>query len=179
MSFGALSRNAILALNGGAKLGGFAHNTGEGSISPSHLDPGGDLIWQVGTGYFGCRTKDGSFCPESFSEKSQMESVKMIEIKLSQGAKPGHGGILPASKNTLEIAQIRAVEVGTEVVSPPAHTASGPHWRWLNSSLSFANSRGGAAHWHQALSRSAQRVSRRLPGDGANGHQAGFHHRGR
>jgi hypothetical protein len=179
MSFGALSRNAILALNGGAKLGGFAHNTGEGSISPSHLDPGGDLIWQVGTGYFGCRTKDGSFCPESFSEKSQMESVKMIEIKLSQGAKPGHGGILPVSKNTLEIAQIRAVEVGTEVVSPPAHTASGPHWRWLNSSLSFANSRGGAAHWHQALSRSAQRVFRRLPGDGANGHQAGFHHRGR
>ena len=179
MSFGALSRNAILALNGGAKLGGFAHNTGEGSISPSHLEPGGDLIWQVGTGYFGCRTKDGSFCPESFSEKSQMESVKMIEIKLSQGAKPGHGGILPASKNTPEIAQIRAVEVGTEVVSPPAHTASGPHWRWSNSSLNFANSRGGQAHWHQALSRSAQRVSRRLPGDGANGHQAGFHHRGR
>ena len=123
MSFGALSRNAILALNGGVKLGGFAHNTGEGSISPSHLEPGGDLIWQVGTGYFDCRTKDGSFCPESFSEKSQMEPVKMIEIKLSQGAKPGHGGILPASKNTPKIAQIRAVEVGTEVVSPLAHTA--------------------------------------------------------
>jgi glutamate synthase domain-containing protein 2 len=125
MSFGSLSKNAVLALNGGAKRGGFAHNTGEGSISPYHLEPGGDLIWQVGTGYFGCRKSDGSFCPESFADKSQAEPVKMIEIKLSQGAKPGHGGILPASKNTAEIAAIRAVEAGTEVISPPAHTAFG------------------------------------------------------
>lgn len=125
MSFGSLSKNAVLALNGGAKRGGFAHNTGEGSISPYHLEPGGDLIWQVGTAYFGCRKSDGSFCPESFADKSQAEPVKMIEIKLSQGAKPGHGGILPASKNTAEIAAIRAVEAGTEVISPPAHTAFG------------------------------------------------------
>lgn len=123
MSFGALSKNAVLALNGGAKIGGFAHNTGEGSISPYHLEPGGDLIWQVGTGYFGCRNLDGSFSPEAFAEKSHIDQVKMIEIKLSQGAKPGHGGILPAGKNTPEIAAIRGVEVGTEVISPPAHTA--------------------------------------------------------
>ncbi len=89
-----------LALNGGAEAGGFAHNTGEGGISPYHLEKGGDLIWQVGTAYFGCRTKDGNFSDELFTEKAMLENVKMIEIKLSQGAKPGHGGILPAVKNT-------------------------------------------------------------------------------
>jgi len=123
MSYGALSKNAILSLNGGAKLGNFAHNTGEGSISPFHLEPGGDLTWQIGTGYFGCRGEDGNFCPDNFAEKAQYDTVKMIEIKLSQGAKPGHGGILPAGKNTPEIARIRGVEPYTEVVSPPAHTA--------------------------------------------------------
>ncbi|NIT13857.1 MAG: FMN-binding glutamate synthase family protein, partial [Candidatus Dadabacteria bacterium] len=97
MSFGAISKNAVMALNEGAKMGGFAHNTGEGGISPYHK-MGGDLIWQIGTGYFGCRTEDGNFCPVQFEEKSKMEQVKMIEIKLSQGAKPGHGGILPAAK---------------------------------------------------------------------------------
>ena len=122
MSYGALSKNAILALNAGAKMGNFAHNTGEGSISALHLEPGGDLIWQIGTAYFGTRTREGRFCPDTFREKSRLPSVKMIEIKMSQGAKPGHGGILPASKNTPEIAAIRGVEVGTEVVSPPAHT---------------------------------------------------------
>ena len=122
MSYGALSKNAILALNTGAKMGNFAHNTGEGSISPFHLEPGGDLIWQIGTAYFGTRTPDGAFCPDTFREKSRLPNVKMIEIKLSQGAKPGHGGILPASKNTPEIAEIRGVVPGTEVVSPPAHT---------------------------------------------------------
>ncbi|MGL1888176.1 MAG: FMN-binding glutamate synthase family protein [Reichenbachiella sp.] len=121
MSFGALSKNAILALNGGAKKGNFAHNTGEGSISPYHLQEGGDLIWQVGTGYFGCRNDDGSFNEEMFKEKARLENVKMIEIKLSQGAKPGHGGILPASKNTEEIAAIRNVKPHTRVDSPPAH----------------------------------------------------------
>ncbi|MEH6358165.1 MAG: FMN-binding glutamate synthase family protein [Pseudomonadales bacterium] len=123
MSFGALSNNAIRALNKGAKKGGFSHNTGEGSVSPYHLEHGGDLVWQIGTGYFGCRDKDGSFSPSLFQETATKDSIKMIEIKLSQGAKPGHGGILPADKNSEEIARIRAVEVGTEVNSPPAHTA--------------------------------------------------------
>ncbi len=123
MSFGALSNNAIMALNGGARQGGFAHNTGEGGISPYHIEPGGDLIWQVGTGYFGCRTKEGNFDPLSFKEKASIENVKMIEIKISQGAKPGHGGILPARKNTEEIAAMRLVEPHTDVLSPPGHTA--------------------------------------------------------
>jgi glutamate synthase domain-containing protein 2 len=121
MSFGSLSKNAILALNGGARIGGFAHNTGEGGLSPYHLEPGGDLIWQIGTGYFGCRTPEGRFDPKAFAEKSRIEAVKMIEIKLSQGAKPGHGGILPAAKVTREIAMIRGVPPGEDVVSPPAH----------------------------------------------------------
>jgi glutamate synthase domain-containing protein 2 len=121
MSFGALSYRAILSLNGGAKLGEFAHNTGEGSISQYHEEPGGDLIWQVGTGYFGCRNSDGSFNDELFKEKAIRPNVKMIEIKISQGAKPGHGGILPAVKNTPEIAKIRNLEPFTTVMSPPAH----------------------------------------------------------
>ncbi len=125
MSYGALSRNAIMSLNGGAQLGGFAHNTGEGGISDYHRQPGGDLIWQIGTGYFGCRSEDGSFCPEQFKEQARQDQVKMIEIKLSQGAKPGHGGILPAGKNTPEIAAIRNVKPGTVVVSPPAHSTFG------------------------------------------------------
>ncbi|AWV98457.1 FMN-binding glutamate synthase family protein [Arcticibacterium luteifluviistationis] len=123
MSFGSLSKNAILALNIGAKKGGFAHNTGEGGISPYHLEGEGDLIWQVGTGYFGCRTHEGNFCPDTFAKKATLDSVKMIEIKLSQGAKPGHGGILPAAKNTEEIAKIRDVKPHTDVNSPPSHSA--------------------------------------------------------
>lgn len=122
MSYGALSNRAILALNGGAQIGGFAHNTGEGSISPYHLQAGGDLIWQIGTGYFGCRTSEGRFCAENFAKKAQMPQVKMIEIKLSQGAKPGHGGILPASKNSVEIAEIRSLEPHTQVNSPATHS---------------------------------------------------------
>ena len=123
MSFGSLSENAIMAMNGGAKIGGFAHNTGEGGLSPYHLSPGGDIIWQIGTGYFGCRNPDGSFNPEKFSERAKLPNVKMIEIKLSQGAKPGHGGILPAAKVTKEISTIRLVEMGKVVLSPPYHTA--------------------------------------------------------
>lgn len=123
MSFGSLSKNAVLAMNAGAKMGGFAQNTGEGGLSPYHLKHGGDLIWQIGTGYFGCRTENGEFSPELFRQKAALENVKMIEIKLSQGAKPGHGGILPASKNTEEIAAIRHVIPHTTVNSPPAHTA--------------------------------------------------------
>jgi glutamate synthase domain-containing protein 2 len=122
MSYGALSANAIMSLNRAAKAGGFAHNTGEGSISPAHLQ-GGDLIWQIGTGYFGCRAKDGGFDPGSFVERASRDEVKMIEVKISQGAKPGHGGILPAKKITREIAAIRGVEMGRDVNSPPAHTA--------------------------------------------------------
>ena len=121
MSFGSLSENAILALNGGAKLGNFAHNTGEGGLSDYHRQPGGDIIWQIGTGYFGCRHPDGSFNDDAFRERSHLPQVKMIEIKLSQGAKPGHGGILPAAKVTAEIARIRLVTAGKDVISPPSH----------------------------------------------------------
>src|SRR5690349_8523658 len=99
MSFGSLSKNAILALNAGAKIGGFAHNTGEGGLSPYHLEPGGDVIWQIGTGYFGARDKSGAFNDDAFKANATKPNVKMIEIKLSQGAKPGHGGILPGKKN--------------------------------------------------------------------------------
>lgn len=123
MSYGALSDNAIRALNKGAKLGGFSHNTGEGSLSPYHLEAGGDIVWQIGTGYFGCRTEDGGFNPELFQKNASKDEVKMIEIKLSQGAKPGHGGILPAAKLTEEIARIRHVPMGQDVVSPPSHSA--------------------------------------------------------
>lgn len=122
MSFGALSKTAIESLNAGAQLGGFAHNTGEGGISPYHLI-GGDLIWQIGTGYFGCRNHVGNFDADLFRKNASNPKVKMIELKLSQGAKPGHGGILPAAKNTPEIASIRNVPVNTTIVSPPAHTA--------------------------------------------------------
>ena len=122
MSYGALSRTAITALNKGAALQNFAHNTGEGGISQYHIS-GGDLIWQVGTGYFGCRDENGYFEPNLFREKSTRPYVKMIELKLSQGAKPGHGGILPAAKNTPEVAAIRHVVPGTDVMSPPAHSS--------------------------------------------------------
>lgn len=123
MSFGALSANAIEALNAGAKIGNFAHNTGEGGLSHYHLKHGGDLIWQIGTGYFGCRTEDGKFNPELFAEKAKHPNVKMIELKISQGAKPGHGGILPAEKNSEEIAKIRHIKPHVKVVSPPYHSA--------------------------------------------------------
>jgi len=121
MSFGSLSRNAVLALNGGAAIGHFAHNTGEGGVSPYHLKPGGDLIYQLGTGYFGCRGEDGNFDPVLFKQLVLDERIKMVEIKLSQGAKPGHGGILPARKATPEIARIRNIEPYKDVLSPPFH----------------------------------------------------------
>ena len=123
MSFGALSGNAIEALNGGAARGGFAHDTGEGAISPYHLKHGGDLIWEIGSGYFGCRTPDGHFDAALFREKAVLPTVKAISIKLSQGAKPGLGGVLPGPKVTPEIAATRGVPVGKTVISPPAHTA--------------------------------------------------------
>jgi len=123
MSFGSMSSHAILALNLGAKLGGFAHDTGEGSISSYHRVHGGDLIWEIGSGYFGCRDAQGRFDPAGFAKNACDPQVKMIEIKLSQGAKPGHGGILPAAKVTPEIALARGVPPGVTCVSPSAHTA--------------------------------------------------------
>lgn len=120
MSFGALSKNAVEALNLGARAGNFFHDTGEGGISPYHRK-GGDLVYEVGTGYFGCRTKEGRFSPEEFRKKAAYPKVKMIELKLSQGAKPGHGGVLPAVKNNEEIAKIRGIEPHTKVLSPPGH----------------------------------------------------------
>jgi glutamate synthase domain-containing protein 2 len=123
MSFGALSANAILALNEGARRGNFAHDTGEGSISRYHRQNGGDLIWEVGSGYFGCRNADGSFNEERFAENATLPQVRMIEIKLSQGAKPGHGGVLPGPKVTLEIAEARGVQPWIDCVSPARHAA--------------------------------------------------------
>ncbi|MEE9193906.1 MAG: FMN-binding glutamate synthase family protein, partial [Thermodesulfobacteriota bacterium] len=122
MSFGALSKNAVMSLNKGAEIGNFSHNTGEGGLTNYHQQ-GGDVVWQIGTGYFGCRTPEGTFCPDQFKEKANSDHVKMIEIKLSQGAKPGHGGILPAAKITPEIAEIRNVPMGQDVLSPPAHSS--------------------------------------------------------
>ncbi|CEJ13844.1 Glutamate synthase [NADPH] large chain [bacterium YEK0313] len=123
MSFGSLSANAIRALNQGARRGGFAHDTGEGSISPYHRENGGDLIWELGSGYFGCRTESGGFDPERFAAQARDAQVKMIEIKMSQGAKPGHGGILPAHKVSREIALTRGVPEGVQCVSPSRHSA--------------------------------------------------------
>ncbi|MES2072379.1 MAG: FMN-binding glutamate synthase family protein [Pseudomonadota bacterium] len=128
MSFGALSANAIRALNQGAQKGGFMHDTGEGSISRYHRpedgnDPGGDLVWEIGSGYFGCRNPDGSFSEERFTASATLPQVKMIEVKLSQGAKPGHGGVLPGAKVTFEIAEARGVEPGVDCISPAGHSA--------------------------------------------------------
>jgi glutamate synthase domain-containing protein 2 len=123
MSFGSLSSNAILALSKGAHKGGFAHDTGEGGISRYHREGGGDLIYEIGSGYFGCRDPEGRFDPERFRELSADPQVKMIEVKLSQGAKPGHGGVLPASKITPEIAEARGVPMGVDCVSPASHSA--------------------------------------------------------
>ncbi|MZR14601.1 FMN-binding glutamate synthase family protein [Maritimibacter sp. DP07] len=123
MSFGALSPHAVEALNIGAARGGFAQTTGEGSISRYHSRHGGDLVWQIGSGYFGCRDADGRFSPETFAERATSDQVKMIEVKLSQGAKPGHGGILPGAKVTPDIAEARGIPPGLDCLSPPAHSA--------------------------------------------------------
>ncbi len=123
MSFGSLSANAIRALNKGAKLGGFYHDTGEGSISPYHRENGGDLVWEIGSGYFGCRDENGRFSEERFRATAATEQIKMIELKLSQGAKPGHGGVLPAAKVSAEISATRGVPMGVDCVSPSKHSA--------------------------------------------------------
>lgn len=123
MSFGALSANAVRSINLGAKRGHFFQNTGEGGLTRYHLEGGGDICWQIGTGYFGCRTPEGDFDPEKFKEKANLPNVKMVELKISQGAKPGHGGVLPAAKNSGEISEIRGVVPHTDVISPPSHSA--------------------------------------------------------
>jgi glutamate synthase domain-containing protein 2 len=123
MSFGSLSANAIRALNGGARKGNFAHDTGEGGYSPYHRENGGDIIWEIGSGYFSCRNDDGTFCPEKFENNARSDQIKMVELKLSQGAKPGHGGVLPAAKVSPEIAETRGVPVGIDCNSPARHSA--------------------------------------------------------
>ncbi len=123
MSFGALSPNAVRALNAGAKKGDFAHDTGEGGVSPYHREHGGDIIWEIGSGYFGCRNRDGSFNPELFAKVAADDQIKMVELKVSQGAKPGHGGVLPAAKVSEEISLIRGVPMGEDCISPATHRA--------------------------------------------------------
>jgi glutamate synthase domain-containing protein 2 len=123
MSFGALSPNAVRALNAGAKKGGFAHDTGEGGFSPYHQENGGDIIWEIGSGYFGCRHRDGTFDPDEFARVSADDQIKMVELKISQGAKPGHGGVLPAAKVSEEISKIRGVAIGEDCISPASHRA--------------------------------------------------------
>ncbi len=123
MSFGALSPNAVRALNAGAKKGGFAHDTGEGGVSPYHRENGGDLIWEVGSGYFGCRNRDGTFSPEAFARTAAEDQIRMVELKMSQGAKPGHGGVLPAAKVSEEISKIRGVAMHEDCISPASHRA--------------------------------------------------------
>jgi glutamate synthase domain-containing protein 2 len=122
MSFGALSPNAIRALNKGAKAGSFAHDTGEGGFSPYHRENGGDIIWEIGSGYFGARNPDGTFSPERFAESATLDQVKMVELKMSQGAKPGHGGVLPAAKVSAEISRTRGVPMGEDCISPSGHS---------------------------------------------------------
>src|SRR6266446_10174077 len=122
MSFGALSANAIRALNKGAKAGDFAHDTGEGGLSPYHRENGGDIIWEIGSGYFGARNPDGTFSSERFAGTAALDQVKMVELKISQGAKPGHGGVLPAAKVSAEIARTRGVSMGHDCVSPSGHS---------------------------------------------------------
>ena len=123
MSYGSLSANAVRSLNKGAKMGDFAHDTGEGGFSPYHQENGGDIIWEIGSGYFGCRNGDGTFAPERFAEVAANPQIKMVELKLSQGAKPGHGGVLPAAKVTREIAHIRGVPRGEDCISPARHSS--------------------------------------------------------
>ncbi|WP_338467299.1 FMN-binding glutamate synthase family protein [Novosphingobium sp. ZN18A2] len=143
MSFGSLSGNAIEALNLGARNGGFAHDTGEGGLSKYHRKHGGDIIWELGSGYFGCRDKDGNFDPGLFAEHARLDQVKMVEIKLSQGAKPGHGGVLPSAKVTREISETRKVPQGEDCVSPPGHSTFATPIEMLEWAASLREMAGG------------------------------------
>ncbi|QQN75438.1 FMN-binding glutamate synthase family protein [Croceicoccus sp. YJ47] len=143
MSFGSLSANAIMALNKGAAMGNFYHDTGEGGLSRYHRSHNGDLVWEIGSGYFGCRTDDGGFDPARFADVAQDPQVKMIEIKLSQGAKPGHGGMLPGSKVTQEIAEARNVKIGEDCLSPPGHSTFSTPIEMLEWAASLREKSGG------------------------------------
>ncbi len=179
MSFGALSPNAIQALNKGAAMGGFAHDTGEGGFSVHHAKFGGDIIWEIGSGYFGARNLNGKFAPDRFAETAAHHQIKMIELKLSQGAKPGHGGVLPAAKVSAEIAAARGVAARRRL------RLAGPPFRLLDADRDDAFHRRAAASVRrqadrlQALRRSSVGVSRHLQGHAGDGHLPGFHRGGR
>ena len=179
MSFGALSANAITALNAGAARGGFAHDTGEGGISPYHLAGGGDLIWEIGSGYFGCRDAEGRFDAARFAEKATLPAVKAISIKLSQGAKPGLGGVLPGAKVSAEIAATRGVPMGRTVVSPPAHSAFGTPVEFAALHRDPARTLRRQAGGLQTVRRRAHRVPVDLQGDPGHRHRPRLHHRRR
>src|SRR5215469_6857961 len=177
MSFGALSPNAIRALNIGAKRGNFAHDTGEGGYSAYHRENGGDIIWEIGSGYFSCRNPDGAFCAEKFKDNASCQQVKMVELKLSQGAKPGHGGVLPAAKVSMEIAAARGVPMGARLHFASAtfgflepdrddafHRQHEEPFRWQ-------------ADWLQALCRPSVGIPRHLQGDARDGDLSGLHRR--
>ena len=178
MSFGALSPNAVRALNAGAKKGGFAHDTGEGGVSPYHRENGGDLIWEIGSGYFGCRNRDGSFNPEEFARVASDDQIKMVELKISQGAKPGHGGVLPAAKVSEEISKIRGVAMGEDCISPASPPgvldAAGNDGLHRRDAAAVRRQAGRV----QALHRPSLGVPGDLQGDAADRHLSGFH-RGR
>ena len=178
MSFGALSPNAVRALNAGAKKGGFAHDTGEGGVSPYHRENGGDLIWEIGSGYFGCRNRDGSFNPEEFARVATDDQIKMVELKISQGAKPGHGGVLPAAKVSEEISRIRGVAMDEDCISPAY--ASGILDAAGNDGLHRRDAAAvrRQARRLQAVHRPSLGISGDLQGDAAERHLSRLH-RGR
>ena len=175
MSFGALSANAIRALNKGARLGGFAHDTGEGGFSRHHREFGGDIVWEIGSGYFGCRNEDGSFSPERFAAQATDPQIKMIEIKLSQGAKPGHGGVLPGPKVTSEIAAARGVPVGVDCVSPASHSAFRTPLEMVHFIAQAPRTFKRQAGWLQAVHRPSVGVHGHLQGDARNRHSRRLH----
>ncbi|MEI9987189.1 MAG: FMN-binding glutamate synthase family protein [Aliidongia sp.] len=179
MSFGALSANAIKALNKGAKLGNFAHDTGEGSYSKYHREMGGDIIWELGSGYFGCRNPDGTFSPERFAEQAAgNDQIKMIEIKLSQGAKPGHGGVLPGAKVSGEIAAARGVPEGVDCISPSRHSAFSTPIELTHFIARLRELSGGKPSASSCAS-VILGIPRHLQGDAGDRHLSGFHRRRR
>ena len=170
MSFGALSPNAIRALNAGARKGGFAHDTGEGGVSPYHRENGGDIIWEIGSGYFGCRNRDGSFNPDEFARIAADDQIKMVELKVSQGAKPGHGGVLPAAKVSEEISRIRGVAMDEDCISPAYHRAFSTPLGMMAFIGEMRRSVRRQADRFQALHRPSLGIPRDLQGDAADRH---------
>ncbi len=178
-SYGALSGPALESFNRGARLGGFAHNSGEGGIAPAHTRHGGDLVWQIGTGYFGCRSEEGHFDATKFATEAARDQVKMIEIKLSQGAKPGHGGMLLGAKVTADIARIRDVPQGEDCISPAAHSAFHTPEGLLDFVAELRQLIWRQASWLQAVYWPSLGISGDSQGDGGNWPAAGFYHCGR